>query len=80
MEANPRSDERTVNGPKSDQGEVCNFPGTLNVIIVKIWASLENETATPGLHPGGLATHTMKQGLFLGLNDNLPAIELVWGI
>lgn len=69
-----------MNGPKSDQGEVYNFPRTLNVIIVKIWASLENETATPGPHSGGLATYTMKQGLFLGLNDNLPAIELVWGI
>lgn len=58
MEANPRSDERTVNGPKSDQGEVCNFPGTLNVIIVKIWGSLENKTEIPRLHPGDLATHS----------------------
>lgn len=49
MEANPRSDERTMNGPKSDQGDVCNFPGTLNVIIAKIYLGpiLEGEPHGP---------------------------------
>lgn len=83
MEANPRSDERTMNGPKSDQGEVCNFLGTRNVITVKIWGSLENKTAIPGLHPGGPATHSphpMEQGPSWGLSTNLPATELAWEI
>lgn len=38
-----------MNGPKSDQGDVCNFPGTLNVIIAKIYLGpiLEGELHGP---------------------------------